>query len=97
MNMSLLDKVQWGAIADKADQLFASFARPYIAIICGTGVAGACFVPASAPIAIPVAGAIVGGFMAVRTIEKNAVVKADVENKKTDAGITPPATTGGAS
>lgn len=60
----------------KIDEYFASFSRPYIAIACGTAVAGSCFIPASAPIAIPVAGAVVAAYMAARTVDKNIAAKA---------------------
>ena len=66
------------------DELFASFSRPYIAISCGTAVAGSCFIQASAPIAIPVAGAVVGAYMAARTMDKNIAAKAASADKRSD-------------
>lgn len=50
--------------------LISDLSRPSIAIICGLAVAGACFIPASAPIAIPVAGAVVMTYMGGKTYEK---------------------------
>lgn len=87
--MIWLRDISWGVVADKFDSLFASFSRPYIAIICGTAVAGACFVPVSAPIAIPLAAAIVGAYMAARTVDKNIAAKADTEGKRINAANSP--------
>lgn len=84
MNLNL------NALADKVDELFASFSRPYIAIICGTAVAGSCFNPSTGPIAIPVAGGIVAAYMGFRTMDKNIAAKAETEKKKIDAGTTQP-------
>ena len=67
------------------DELTASLSRPYIAIACGTAVAGSCFIPASAPIAIPVAGGVVAAYMAARTMDKNIAAKAATEDKRTAA------------
>lgn len=78
-------RIDWNALADKADSMFSSFSRPYIAVICGTAIAGACFNPASAPIAIPVAGGVVAAYMAARTVDKNIAAKAATEGKKIDA------------
>jgi small neutral amino acid transporter SnatA (MarC family) len=72
--------IPWAALADKADQLFASFSRPYIAIICGTAVAGACFNAATAPIALPIAGGVVVAYMGARTVDK--AIKANAETKQ---------------
>ena len=80
--------INFAAVADKADMLFASFSRPYIAIICGTAIAGACFLPSSAPIALPIAGGIVVAYMGLRTVDKNIAAKAATEGKKIDASGT---------
>lgn len=80
-------KFNWNAIADKSDTLFASFSRPYIAIICGTAIAGSCFNQLTAPIAIPVAGAVVAGYMAARSVDKSVAEKANTANKQIDADV----------
>lgn len=81
----LLD-LKWSAIADKCDSLYSSQSRPTIAIMCGAAVAGACFVPAVAPIAVPVAGGIVMAYIGAKSVEKNIAAKADVEGQKIAAG-----------
>ena len=55
--------------------LISDMSRPSIAIICGVAVAGACFITASAPIAIPVAGAVVMTYMGGKTYEKITTTK----------------------
>lgn len=60
---------------EQFDRLVASLSRPLIAVACGLAVAGSCFIPASAPIAIPVAGGVVAAYMAARTVDKNIAAK----------------------
>lgn len=55
--------------SDLLTSLVSDLSRPSIAIICGVAVAGACFIPASAPIAIPVAGAVVMTYMGGKVVE----------------------------
>jgi acetyl-CoA carboxylase carboxyltransferase component len=70
--------IQWAAIADKLDQLYSNQSRPTIALMCGAAVAGSCFIPAVAPIAVPVAGGIVMAYFGAKAVEKNIAAKADV-------------------
>jgi hypothetical protein len=79
----MLASVPWERVADKAGAMFASFSRPYIAVICGTAVAGACFNAATAPIALPIAGGVVVAYMGARTVDK--AIKANADSRK--AGI----------
>jgi hypothetical protein len=76
--------IPWERIADKAGAMFASFSRPYIAVICGTAVAGACFNSATAAIALPIAGGVVVAYMGARTVDK--AIKANADSKKADIG-----------
>lgn len=84
--MKWLANIPWAALADKCDSLYASQSRPTIALVCGFAVAGACFVPASAPIAIPVAGGVVAAYMAARSVDKKTNANAEVA--KAQAGAT---------
>lgn len=73
--------------------LVSDLSRPSIAIICGLAVAGACFIPASAPIAIPVAGAVVMTYMGGKTYEKVTTTKTTAvtemaNNKPADVSTT---------
>lgn len=72
---------------DKIDTFFAGTSRPFIAIVCGLAVAGACFT-ASAPIAIPSAAAIASAWIVARSMDKKTSANADVA--KTQAGATTP-------
>jgi hypothetical protein len=74
--------IPWERIADKLDAMFASFSRPYIAVICGTAVAGACFNASTAPIALPIAGGVVVAYMGARTVDK--AIKANADKKKAE-------------
>jgi acetyl-CoA carboxylase carboxyltransferase component len=68
--------------------LISELSRPSIAIICGIAVAGACFIPASAPIAIPVAGGVVVAYMGGKSLEKITATKTsgatDIANANAD-------------
>lgn len=55
---------------DILTKLVSDLSRPSIATMCGFAITGACFIPASAPIAIPVAGAVVATYMGGKTYEK---------------------------
>lgn len=73
--------------------LVSDLSRPSIAIICGLAVAGACFIPAAAPIAIPVAGAVVMTYMGGKTYEKVTTTKTTAvtemaSNKPSDVSTT---------
>lgn len=73
--------------------LLSENSRPTIAILCGVAVAGSCFIPAAAPIAIPVAGAVVMTYMGGRTYEKVTSTKTagatDIAaNKPNDVSVT---------
>lgn len=70
---------------DLLTKLVSDLSRPSIAIFCGAAVAGACFIPASAPIAIPVAGAVVATYMGGKTYEKITETK----NAGTVTGVAP--------
>lgn len=59
-----------------ADEIVASWQRPYATYICSTAIAIACLFHDSAAIAIPVAGAVVGGNIAARTIDKKTAAAA---------------------
>jgi hypothetical protein len=86
----LLDRfgsAPWSAIADKCDNLYASQSRPTIALACGFAVSGACFVPSTAPIAIPVAGGIVAAYMAARSVDKKTTANAEVAKAQAQAGV----------
>lgn len=85
----MIGSIRWGAIADKLDSMFASFSRPYIAVICGTAVAGACFNPSTAPIALPIAGGVVVAYMGARTIDK--AIAANADTKQADIAANAPA------
>jgi hypothetical protein len=63
--------------SDLMTTLVSDLSRPSIAILCGCAIAGACFIPASAPIAIPVAGAVVMTYMGGKTYEKITSTKTD--------------------
>lgn len=56
-------------------QFFSDISRPNIATACGYAIAVACFIPATAPIAIPVAGAIVMTYMGGKTYENVTTTK----------------------
>jgi hypothetical protein len=58
---------------DKVDELVASWARPYTVFVCSTAIAICCFIPATAPIALPLAGALAGGAAVLRTIDKKTI------------------------
>lgn len=70
---------------DKIDELANSFARPYSVYVCSTAIAIACLIPASAPIAIPVAGAVVGGVAYFRSMDKKTDATAATTDKQTAA------------
>jgi hypothetical protein len=55
--------------------LASELSRPSIAIMCGAAIAGCCFIPATAPIAIPVAGGIVATYFGGKTYEKITATK----------------------
>ena len=55
--------------------LISDLSRPSIALACGFAIAGACFITASAPIAIPVAGGVVVAYMGGKTYEKITTTK----------------------
>lgn len=76
----MLASIPWEKIADRAGAMFASFSRPYIAVICGTAVAGTCFNSATAAIALPIAGGVVVAYMGARTVDK--AIKANADGKK---------------
>ena len=61
---------------DKIDELVASWHRPYATYVCATAIAIACMIHESAVIAIPIAGAVVGGNIAARTIDKKTAANA---------------------
>lgn len=62
--------MNWSSFFDKFDSLFASCSRPYTVYACGTAVAICCFIPQTASEALPIAGAVIGGFIAARSTEK---------------------------
>lgn len=62
---------------DMITTLVSDLSRPSIAIMCGVAVAGACFIPASAPVAIPVAGGVIVAYMGGKTYEKITATKTD--------------------
>jgi hypothetical protein len=74
---------------DKIDAFLASFQRPYATYVCATAIAAACFNPTTAVIALPIAGGIVGGNIAARTVEKVKAGKNDLEAKRIDAAAAP--------
>lgn len=78
---------------DKIDEFLASFQRPYATYICATAVAYACTVPAVAPIAIPIAGAVIGGNIAARTVEKVKTTATNADVAKTQIAADTPITT----
>lgn len=69
---------------DKIDEFLASFQRPYATYACATAVAYACFIPQSAPIALPLAAAVIGGNIAARTVEKVKTTTSNADVKKTE-------------
>lgn len=73
----------------KFDEIFGSSSRPAIAVACGFAVAGACFIPASAPIAIPTAGGIVAAYMASRSVDKNTAAKVTIATGQPTAEVKP--------
>lgn len=79
--------------SDLLTKLVSDLSRPSIAILCGVAIAGACFIPASAPIAIPVAGAVVATYMGGKTYEQVTKTKTTgatdiAANKPTDVSVT---------
>jgi hypothetical protein len=79
-------KINW----DKVDEFLASFQRPYATYVCATAVAYACIVPATAPIAIPIAGAVIGGNIAARTVERVKTTSTDADVRKTEINANQP-------
>jgi hypothetical protein len=78
--------------SDIVTTLFSDLSRPSIAVACGFAVAGACFIPAAAPIAIPVAGAVVMTYMGGKTYEKITSTKTSAvsdmaSNKPSDVSV----------
>lgn len=67
---------------DKIDEFLASFQRPYATYVCATAVAVACLIPQTAPIALPVAGAVLGANIASRTVEKVKTTTTNAEVRK---------------
>lgn len=61
---------------DKIDELVTSWHRPYATYVCSTAIAIACLIHESAVVAIPIAGAVVGGNIAARTIDKKNAANA---------------------
>jgi len=59
-------EINWKLI----DENIASWARPYATYVCSTAIAYACLMHDSAVVAVPVAGAVIGGNIAARSYEK---------------------------
>jgi hypothetical protein len=77
--------MNWKAFWDRIDSLVASWQRPYATYMCATGIFLGCLNSTTAPIALPLAAAIVGGNIAARTVEKTKAITADIESKRIDA------------
>lgn len=70
--------INWDKIAD----FFGNTQRPYSTFVLSTAIAIACCIKETAPIAIPVAGAVLGGNVVTRMNEKTTATKAEADVKK---------------
>ena len=78
---------------DKIDEFLASFQRPYTTYVCATAVAACCFIKETAPLALPIAGAVIGGNIAARTVEKVKTTATNADVAKTQIAADTPITT----
>lgn len=80
---------------NQIDGFLASFQRPFATYVLTVAVAFACFRLETATLALPLAGAVIGGNIAARSVDKNTEVKmakvqtgAVTDDKQIAAGVT---------
>lgn len=72
-------ELKWEIITDN----LANFQRPYTTYILSTALAVSCLFKETAPVALPIAGAVLGGNIAARTVEKVKTTNANADVEKT--------------